>query len=74
MNDEQKFFIVEGVRYVNNLLLPSQNVTEMQSFPHLKNLPISVFLIGQDDIDLIIARQIRCSPKQQIQTYMGSSR
>lgn len=68
----QKCFTMIGVRTVQNLSLPLQNIkmTEWRKYQHLKNIPIRdinnekpVVLIGQDNIDLIVARQIRCGPE-----------
>lgn len=71
-DEENNKFIMRGVRTIKNMSLPTQNVnmSDLRKYRHLKGLPISdirnekpLLLIGQDNANLIIARQIRSGPE-----------
>ncbi|XP_074039501.1 uncharacterized protein [Leptinotarsa decemlineata] len=70
--DDSRMFTMKRVRTVTHMSLPEQhiNISDWKKFSHLKGVPIKYIdhekpslLIGQDNIHLILARQIRTGPE-----------
>ncbi|XP_074034150.1 uncharacterized protein [Leptinotarsa decemlineata] len=70
--DDSRMFNMKRVRTVTHMSLPEQhiNISDWKKFSYLKGVPIKdidhekpSLLIGQDNIHLILARQIRTGPE-----------